>query len=138
MTNLSKAVGMSALSVTLWLGLFNVAFSVEQKVYDKPKVEQPGRTIHGKVVKVVKGDAAKHQWDVSVENGQTGEIVPLCLDKTTASKETENDPAVGDKVVVKYDEQSKHALSFVADALPSKLADAPRQNAMKQTLPRCR
>ena len=119
MRSLAKMVGVSVLSLTCGLVLSTAAFSAEQEVYDKPKVEEPGRTIHGKVVKVVKGDAAKHKWDVSVENGQTGEIVPLCLDKTTARKETDKDPAVGDKVVVKYDEHSKHALSFVADALPS-------------------
>lgn len=114
-----RTVAVAAVSLACYMVLSTVAFSVEQQVYDKPKVEQPGRTIHGKVVKVVKGDATKQKWDVSVENGQTGEIVPLCLDQTTARKETDNDPAVGDKVVVKYDEQSKHALSFVADTLMS-------------------
>lgn len=112
-------VGVSVLSVTFCMVLSSMAFSAEKEVYDKPKVEEPGRTIHGKVVKVMKGDAATHKWDVSVENAETGEVVPLRLDKTTARKETDNDPAVGDKVVVKYDEQSKHALTFVADSLPS-------------------
>ena len=60
-------------------------------------------------------DAATHKWDVSVENGGTGEVVPLHLDKTTAREETAQDPAVGDTVVVKYDEHSKHAITFVAD-----------------------
>jgi len=119
MYSLSKVVGVSVLSLTCCMVLSTAAFSVEQEIYGQPKVQEPGRTIHGKVVKVVKGDAAKHKWDVSVENGETGEIVPLCLDKTTARKETDKDPAVGDKVIVKYDEQSKHALTFVADALPS-------------------
>ena len=119
MHSLSKAIGVSVLSLTCGLVLSAVAFSVEQEVYDKPNVEQPGRTIHGKVVKVMKGDAAKHQWDVSVENGETDEVVHLHLDKLTARKETDKDPAVGDKVVVKYDEHSKHALSFVADTMTS-------------------
>ena len=119
MHSLSKAVGVSVLSLTCGLALSTVAFSIEQEVYDKPKVEQPGRTIHGKVVKVVKGDASTHKWDVSVENGETGEVVPLHLDKMTARKETDKDPAVGDKVIVKYDELSKHALSFVADTATS-------------------
>jgi hypothetical protein len=113
--SLSKTVGMSVLSVTCCMVLSTVAFSIEGAVYDKPDVQQPGRTIHGKVVKVVKRDAATHQWEVSVENGETGEVVPLHLDKTTARKETARDPAVGDKVVVKYDEHSQHAISFVAD-----------------------
>ncbi len=116
MTILSKAVGMSVLSMTLWLGLFTVAFSVEQAVYDKPKVEEPGRTIHGKVVKVVKRDAAIPAWDVSVENKETGEEVSIYLDKKTARKVTATDPTVGDMVIVKYDENSKHATSFVAVA----------------------
>lgn len=110
-----KAVGVSVLSLTLCIGLSTIAFSIEGAVYDKPDVQQPGRTIHGKVIKVEKGDAAKHKWDVSVENGETGEVVPLRLDKMTARKEADKDPAVGDKVIVKYDEHSKHALSFVTD-----------------------
>lgn len=117
MHSISKTVAVSVVSLAFCMGLSTEAISVEQEVYDKPNVEQPGRTIHGKVVKVVKGDAAKNKWDVSVENGETGEVVPLCLDKTTARKETDKDPAVGDKVVVKYDEQSNHALSFVSDTL---------------------
>ncbi len=114
-----KVVGFSLLSVTVCMVLSTVTFS-EDKIYDKPAVQQPGRTIHGKIVNVVKGDAAKHQWDVSVQNGETGEVVPLCLDKTTARKEPNTEPTVGDEVVVKYDEQSKHALSFVAKAAISK------------------
>lgn len=115
----SKAVGVSVLSFILCLALSTVAFSVEREVYDKPKVEQPGRTIHGKVVKVGERDAATHKWDVSVENGETGEVVSLHLDKLTARKETDKEPAIGDKVVVKYDEHSKHAISFVAESLTS-------------------
>lgn len=110
-----KTVGVSVLSLIFCIAVSTVALSIEQEVYDKPDVQQPGRTIHGKVVKVVKGDAAAHKWDVSVANAETGEVVPLCLDKTTARKQQDKDPAVGDKVVVKYDEQSKHAFSFVAD-----------------------
>lgn len=118
MNGLVKAVGVSVLSVACVMVLSTVAFSVEQEVYHQPDVHQPGRTIHGKVVNVVQRDAATHKWDVSVENGETGEVVPLCLDKTTARKKTDHDPAVGDEVVVKYDEHSKHALSFVVDVLP--------------------
>ena len=114
--HLSRVVGVSVLSVMLCIGVSTIAFSIEGAVYDKPDVQQPGRTIHGMVIKVVKGDAAKHKWDVSVENRETGEVVPLYLDKTTARKESDKDPAVGDKVIVKYDEHSKHALSFVVDA----------------------
>ncbi len=115
MYSLSKAAGVSVLSVTFCMVLSTVTFSIEREVYDKPDVQQPGRTIHGKVVKVAQRDAVTHKWDVSVENGETGEVVPLHLDKLTARKETDKDPAVGDKVVVKYDEHSKHAISFVAE-----------------------
>lgn len=110
------AVGVSFLSLAFCMALSTVALSIEREIYDKPDVQQPGRTIHGKVVKVVKHDEATQKWDVSVENKETGEVVLLHLDKTTARKETAKDPAVGDKVVVKYDEHSKHAISFVADA----------------------
>jgi methyl coenzyme M reductase gamma subunit len=115
----SKVVAVSVLSVTLCLALSTLAFAIEKEVYDKAHLQQPGRMIHGKVVKVVERDVATHKWDVSVENGETGEVVPLHLDKTTARKETDKNPAVGDKVIVKYDENSMHALSFVADSLTS-------------------
>lgn len=67
---LSRVAGVSILSVMLCIGVSTIAFSIESAVYDKPDVQQPGRTIHGKVIKVVKGDAAKHKWDVPVENGE--------------------------------------------------------------------
>lgn len=51
---------------------------------------------------------------MSVENGETGEVIPLYPDRTTARKETAKDPAVGDKVVVKHDEHSKHAVTLAA------------------------
>jgi len=111
-----KTIGFSLLGLLCCMVLSTVAFS-EGKIYDKPDVQEPGRTIHGKVVNVVKGDAATHKWDVSVQNWETGEVVPLCLDKTTARKETDRNPVVGEEVVVKYDEHSKHAISFVADTL---------------------
>jgi putative ribosome biogenesis GTPase RsgA len=64
---------------------------------------------------VAERDAAKHAWDVSVENAATGEVVQVHLDKTTERKEKDPDPAFGDRVVVKYDDHSKHALTFVKD-----------------------
>lgn len=89
-------------------GVVHPAFSLEGESYDTPAVQQPGKTIQGKIVKVVKSDAGTHTWDVSVENEETGEVVPLHLDKATARKVTDIDPAVGEKVVVKYDDRSKH------------------------------
>lgn len=60
-----------------------------------------------------------HQWDVSVKNVATGEVVLLHLDKTTQRKEKAPDPALGDMVVVKYDDHSKHAFTFLKDGSPS-------------------
>jgi hypothetical protein len=96
--------------------LCTLAVAAERAVYDKPEVEVPGTTIYGKVVNVMERDATKHVWEVSVENVATGEMVQLHLDKSTQRKEKDPDPAVGDRVVVKYDDKSKHALTFVKDA----------------------
>lgn len=115
-----KATGVGILSLVLCAALSTVALAEEKAVYDGiPDVEQPGTTIHGKVVKAQKRDAASHKWDVSVENVATGEVVLLHLDKTTQWKEKATDPAPGDMVVVKYDDQSKHALTFLKDGSPS-------------------
>jgi len=90
--------------------------SADRAVYDKPDVEVPGHTIYGKVIKVQERDAAKHEWEVSVENAATGEVIALHLNRSTERREKEPDPAVGDRVVVKYDDSNKHALTFVKDA----------------------
>lgn len=113
----TAAVGF--VSLVFCMGLSTVALAVERDKYEKPNVEEPGRTINGKVVKVEARDAAAHKWDVSIENVITGEVVALHLDKSTERKEKEPDPAVGDMVVVKYDEKSKHAKSFLKDGSPS-------------------
>jgi len=116
----SKLIGVGVLSLVLCAALSTVALAEEQAIYEgTPDVEQPGTTIHGKVVKVQKRDAATHQWDVSVKNVATGEVVLLHLDKTTQVKEKAPDPAIGDMVVVKYDDHSKHALTFLKDGSPS-------------------
>lgn len=116
----SKVIGVGVLSLVFYAALATVASAEEHAVYDGvPDVEQPGTTIHGKVVKVQKRDAATHQWDVSVKNVATGEVVLLHLDKTTERKEKAPDPAIGDMVVVKYDDHSKHALTFLKDGSPS-------------------
>lgn len=115
MRSLSIAVKMGFLSAAFCMVLSTPALSTERAVFDKPDVEQPGTTIYAKVVKVVERDRATHKWDVSVENKATGEVVLLHLDKTTERKEKDPDPAPGDIVVVKYDQHSKHALTFVKD-----------------------
>jgi hypothetical protein len=115
MHSLSKRVGIGFLTLVCGLTFSIAVLAADRAVYDKPDVEVPGTTIYGKVVKVMERDAAKHAWQVSVENVATGEVVQLHLDKTTERKEKDPDPAIGDKVVVKYDDKSKHALTFVHD-----------------------
>lgn len=112
----NRAIGVGCFSLVVCMALTPLVFSADKAVYDKPNVEQPGTTIYGKVVQVVENDPGAHKWDVSVENKATGEVVLLHLDKTTATKEKTPDPAIGDQVVVKYDEQSKRALTFVWDS----------------------
>jgi len=112
---LLKAMGGGVLGLVLGLTIPVVVLSSDKEVYDGPDVEQPGRTIHGKVVKVDKQDKGTGQCDVSVENVQTGEVVQLHLDKSTERERQSKEPSPGDLVVVKYDEKSKHALTFVKD-----------------------
>jgi hypothetical protein len=111
-------IGIGFLNLVVCMSLSTLALSAEREVVPEvvPDVEQPGRTIHGKVVKVVELDAATHTWEVSVENIATGDVVQLHLDKTTQRKEKDPNPAPGDIVVTKYDENSKHALTFVKEA----------------------
>jgi hypothetical protein len=116
----SKAIGVGVLGLVFCAAVSTGALAEEKAVYDgMPDVEQPGTTIHGKVVKIQKRDADTYKWDVSVKNVATGEVVLLHLDKTTQMKEKAPDPALGDMVVVKYDDHSKHALTFLKDGSPS-------------------
>lgn len=115
MSRLFTALGIGVLSLVLSATLSTVALAGEKGTHKLPDVEEPGRTIHGKVVKVEERDRAAQQWDVSVENVQTGEVVRLHLDKTTERNKEATEPASGDLVVVKYDEKSQHALTFVKD-----------------------
>lgn len=112
---LFKSIGGVVLSLFLGLTIPVVALSSDKQVYDGPDVEQPGRTIHGKVVKIDKQDKGAGKCDVSVENLQTGEVVQLHLDKSTERERQSTEPSPGDLVVVKYDENSKHAVTFVKD-----------------------
>ena len=116
MVTLSKVIGISVLSATFCMVLATVALSVDREVYDKAETVKSGKTIHGKVVKVDAKDANMQRWDVSVQNGDTGEVVALHIDKSTTRKDIQMDPAIGDNVIVKYDEKSKHAISFLTDA----------------------
>lgn len=115
MNGLSKWVGAGFVPVVCAVFLSTMVIAAERAVYDKPDVEVPGTTIYGKAIKVAERDAAKHTWDVSVENAGTGEVVQIQLDKTTERKDKDTDPALGDRVVGKYDDHSKHALTFVKD-----------------------
>ena len=114
-------MGIGLLNLVLCMALSTMALSAE---YETPDVEQPGRTIHGKVVTFTEHDRATGKCDASVENLQTGEVVQLHLDQSTERKRTDKNPTVGDKVIVKYDEQNKHALSFVID-IPD-VVDTPK------------
>jgi methyl coenzyme M reductase gamma subunit len=116
MYSLSKVVGVGFLSLVCCLALSTAALSVDREVYDKPEAVTTGKTMHGKVVKVDERDADAQRWDVSVQNKDTGEVVVLHIDKTTTRKDRQLDPDLGDNVIVKYDETSKHAISFLTDA----------------------
>ena len=115
MSRLLKAFGVGVLSATFCMTVATVAFSLDREVYDKPEAIQSGKTMHGKVVKVDAHDANSQKWDVSVQNKETGEVVVLYIDKTTTRKDRQLDPDLGDNVIVKYDEKSKHAISFLTD-----------------------
>lgn len=110
-----KSVAAGLFSVMLCLTLSSVAFSLDREVYDKPGVQAVGKTIHGKVVKVDERGPNERRWDVSVQNGDTGEVVALHVDETTTRKDAQLDPAVGANVIVKYDEKNRHAISFLVD-----------------------
>ena len=116
MSNRSKLTGIGFVTLMLTVTMSTTALSVNREVYDQPEVLQPGKTIQGKVVKVDERDSNLQRWDVSVQNGDTGEVVVLHIDKTTTLKDRQMHPAIGDNVIVKYDVTSKHALSFLTDA----------------------
>lgn len=111
---LNVGVGLAIFLYGVTLSLPVVA--ADHAVYEKPDVEVPGTTIYGKVVKVTAIDPTKHAWEVAVENAATGEVFQLHIDKSTERKEKDPNPVVGDRVVVKFDDTSKHALTFVKDA----------------------
>lgn len=115
MYDTSKAMGVGVLNLVFCLALSTAALAVDREVYDKPDV-QPGKTIHGKVVKVDEREANVQNWSVSVQNGETGEVIALHVDKTTTRKDVQMSPAVGDNVIVKYNEKNRHAISFLTDA----------------------
>lgn len=117
MYNVFKTIGIGVLSVTFCMACSTVAqSSADREVYDKPGAIQSGKSMKGQVVKVDARDANEQRWDVSVQNQETGEVVVLHIDKTTTRKDRQMDPDIGDNVIVKYDEKSKHAISFLTDA----------------------
>ncbi|UVT20334.1 MAG: hypothetical protein H8K03_21625 [Nitrospira sp.] len=108
---ISKGLGIGLLSVLLLTSLSTVALSVDREVYDKPEV-QTGKTIKGKVMKV--DEEGSQAWQVSVKDGETGNVFVLHVDKTTTRKDNMMRPALGDNVIVKYNERG-HAISFLTD-----------------------
>lgn len=132
MGSLAKVIGMGVLTLVCSVALSTESIAADkaktapdQAEYKGPEVEVPGTTIYGKIVKITERHDAKHAWEVSVENVATGEVVQLHLDKSTERKEKEPDPGIGDQVVVKYDDVSKHAITLVKDSSPVK--DVPEK-----------
>jgi hypothetical protein len=69
---------------------------------------KPGKTIQGDAIQV-DGEY------VSVKSHETGEIVRLHVDKTTQQRDQNLRPRVGENVIAKYDEQTKHAMTYLSD-----------------------
>ena len=112
MRPISKAIGLTFLTVVLGTGLSTPAFSVDREVYDKPDV-QPGKVIKGKVMRV--DEKSPQSWNVSVKDRETGETVVLHIDKTTTRKNIMMIPDLGDNVIAKYNQQNNHAIIFLTD-----------------------
>jgi len=108
-----KAIGLTLLTVVFGMSLSTLALSgTDRTVYDKPGV-QPGKIIKGKVMNVDK--KSSQSWNVSVKDGETGEVVVLHVDKSTARRDNTIRPDLGDDVIAKYNEQNNHAFSFLTD-----------------------
>jgi hypothetical protein len=114
MLGLFKYVGVGFLSAMLCIGLSTVALSVDRDVYDEPGTSQPGKEIRGTIVSV--DEIGSQRWNVSVQNGETGEVVTLHIDKTTQRRDMHLRPIIGNNVLAKYDEASKRAITFLTDA----------------------
>ncbi|MFY4728957.1 hypothetical protein [Nitrospira sp. BLG_2] len=112
MRPISKVIGLTFLTVVFSMGMSTLALSVDREVYDKQDV-QSGKIIKGKVMKV--DEKFPQSWNVSVKDQETGEIVILHVDKTTARKDIMLKPDLGDNVVAKYNQQNNHAVSFLTD-----------------------
>ena len=112
MRPISKVIGLTFLTVVFSMGMSTLALSVDREVYDKQDV-QSGKIIKGKVMKV--DEKSPQSWNVSVKDQETGEVVILHVDKTTARKDIMLKPDLGDNVVAKYNQQNNHAVSFLTD-----------------------
>lgn len=112
MRPISKVIGLTFLTVVFSMGMSTLVLSVDREVYDKQDV-QSGKIIKGKVMKV--DEKFPQSWNVSVKDQETGEIVILHVDKTTARKDIMLKPDLGDNVVAKYNQQNNHAVSFLTD-----------------------
>jgi translation initiation factor IF-1 len=100
MVSLLKTVGVMSCSLLLFLGLSDVASSL-----DKIGDTQPGKTIKGEVLRI-EGD------NYFVKNGEDGKVVRLHVDNTTQKKSVRIIP--GDNVEVKFNDQN-HAISILTD-----------------------
>jgi hypothetical protein len=113
MSPILKAIGLTLLTVVVSMSVSTLALSgTDRTVYDKPDV-QPGKIIKGKVMNV--DEKSSQSWNVSVKDGETGEVVVLHVDKSTARRDIMIRPDLGDDVIAKYNERNNHAFSFLTD-----------------------
>lgn len=115
MSPLFKIVKIGCLNLVTCMALTTMALAVDREVYDKPIIQQQGKTLHGTVVNVGEREANLQRWDVSVQNGDTREVMVLHLDENTTRKDSQMYPIIGVNVTVKYHEQSRRAISFLTD-----------------------
>lgn len=110
---ISKTIVRIFLTVVFSTSLSSLALSsTDRTVYDEPEV-QPGKIIHGTVMRV--DQKSSQAWNVLVKDRETGEVVTLHIDKNTNRNDISMKPDAGDNVIVKYDEQNNHAYSFLTD-----------------------
>jgi hypothetical protein len=115
MLDLFKLLGIGFFSAMLCASMPTAVFSSSDRdIYDEVDTSEPGKTIRGTVVSI--DELGSQRWDVSVKNGATGEVVILHIDNMTHRRDMQMKPIIGNNVLVKYNETSKHAITFLTDA----------------------
>jgi hypothetical protein len=116
---LSKVLGVSVVTVMMGMGLSTPAFSSANSTVQSDV--QPGKTIKGKVMDVVKLDeksaekSTQPSWYVFVRDQETGRLVLLHVDQETVRKHNMLHPDLGENIIAQYNEQNNHAYSFLTD-----------------------